>query len=268
MKIINIAMRDIKTTLLKGVALPAVCTVALFLTCGAPKAVAADFANEDLHYEIVYHWGLIWKHAASATLSLRNAGTVYNTALTAKTVSWADKFYPVRDTLRCTIAKERLRPLKYVKSSHEGNYEETDEVVYSYSDGTTFGHCTRTRPGEQPEKQELSTKGAAYDMLSVFYFLRKLNFAGMRESTVYTSTVFSGRKKETVSVRLVGVESIKLRDKSVHKAFHVKFTFTQDGSTKSSDDIDTWISADNRRIPLMLRGKLPVGEVRVYYTSK
>ena len=90
----------------------------------------------------------------------------------------------------------------------------------------------------------------------------------MRESTVYTSTIFSGRKKEIVSVRLVGLESIKLRDKSVHKAFHVKFTFTQDGSTKSSDDIDTWISADNRRIPLMLRGKLPVGEVRVYYTSK
>lgn len=231
----------------------------------SPRAAAAEFVNEDLQYEIVYHWGLIWKHAASATLSLRSQGDVYHTSLTARTVSWAESFYRVRDTLRCTIAKEGLRPLHYVRKAHEGKYVETDEVKYSYQGFTTFGHCTRTRPGEEPQTEELQTQGTAYDILSVFYFLRKLNFAGMRESTVYNSTVFSGRRKEKVSLRLVGVEDVKLRDKSTHRAYHVKFTFTQDGATKSSDDIDTWISTDDQRIPLMVRGKLAIGEIRVYY---
>lgn len=41
-------------------------------------AVAAHsytLTNETLHYDIVYHWGLIWKHAGSATLSIKNPGT-------------------------------------------------------------------------------------------------------------------------------------------------------------------------------------------------
>ena len=94
-----------KDILLKGslrVAFLAVVLVAMMLP---QRAGAADFANEDLNYEIVYHWGLIWKHAASATLSLRNDGDVYRTSLTARTVSWADGVYRVRDTLTCTIAK-------------------------------------------------------------------------------------------------------------------------------------------------------------------
>ena len=152
-----------------------------------------------------------------------------------------------------------------MKSSHEGKHDEVDEVKYTYRGYTTIGRCTRRRPGREPSVKQLETQGTAYDMLSVFYFLRKLNFAGMRENTVYKSTVFSGKKKETVSVKLVGIEDVKLRDKSKHRAYHVQFTFTQDGATKSSDDIDTWISTDERRIPLMVRGRLSIGEIRVYF---
>lgn len=236
-----------------------------FMSCPFGSVAAQSFANEDLNYHIVYHWGLIWKHAASATLSLRNAGDNYNTSLTAHTRSWADKVYKVRDTLRCSIAKNGLRPLKYVKSSHEGSYEEVDMVTYTYSGDTTFGHCVRTRPKRDTEKQTLQEKGRAFDMLSVFYYLRQLNFSGMKENTVYKTAMFSGRKKEMLSIRYVGIEQMKLRDKSQHQAYHIKFTFTQDGASKSSDDIDTWISLDSRRIPLLLRGRLSVGEIRCYY---
>ena len=31
------------------------------------QLMAKDFGNETLNYEIVYHWGMIWKHAADAT---------------------------------------------------------------------------------------------------------------------------------------------------------------------------------------------------------
>ena len=48
----------------------------------------------------------------------------------------------------------------------------------------------------------------------------------------------------------------------------VKFKFSQDGRKKSSDDIDAWISMNPKHIPLMIRGKLPIGEMRVYYNSK
>lgn len=233
-----------------------------------PQGLSANgFADEDLNYHIVYHWGIIWKHAASATLSLRNSGDCYNTALTARTVSWADKVYKVRDTLRCTIAKEGLRPLKYVKSAHEGKDVNFDVVRYTYAQDSTYGHCERKRDKNPTEYLTLSVGGQAYDMLSVFYYLRQLDFNGLKSNKVYTTNMFSGREKEILSIKYVGTEEIKLRDDSKHRAHHIKFTFTQDGATKSSDDIDTWISMDGKRIPLMLRGKLAIGEIRCYYAA-
>ena len=73
--------------------------------------MARAFGNESLNYEIVYHWGMIWKHAGDATLSLQKSGSGYKAQLTGKTRSWADKVYPVRDTLKCTMDKQ-MRPLR------------------------------------------------------------------------------------------------------------------------------------------------------------
>ena len=64
-----------------------------------PAVNALSLSNETLHYEIVYQWGVIWKHAGDATLSVSKDGDVYNASLTGMTRSWADKIYPVRDTL-------------------------------------------------------------------------------------------------------------------------------------------------------------------------
>ena len=242
---------------------------ALVMLCGANANAAATtkFANESLNYEIVYHWGLIWKHAASATLSLSNNGNYYNTSLMARTVSWADKVDKVRDTLTCRIAKDGLRPEQYIKTAHEGKHFSKDVVDYSYVDNTSTANCTVVRKDKETKHVTLQAPGQAYDMLSVFYYLRSLDFDSMKANGSVKTTIFSGRRKENLTVTYVGEENIKLRDKSTHNSHHVTFKFTQDGKKKSSDDIHCWISTDNAHIPLMIKGSVSVGEVRVYYKA-
>ena len=58
------------------------------------QLMAAGFNNETLHYEIVYHWGMIWKHAGDATLSLRKTSNGYNAQLTGKTRPGPTRFTP------------------------------------------------------------------------------------------------------------------------------------------------------------------------------
>lgn len=231
----------------------------------AQDVESRSFNNETLNYQIVYHWGIIWKHAASATLNISSVGDKYHSSLCARTISWADKIYRVRDTLTSVIDKDELVPIRYVKSSHEGKDVGRDVVNFTRSEGNTHGQCIVYRPKTSPRTASLNVKGKAYDMLSVFYMLRSLNYETFSKTRVYTSTIFSGRKQERLNIKYVGIENVKLRDKSVHNAYHIKFSFTQDGRTKSSDDIDTWISTDSLRIPLMMLGKLPIGEVRCYY---
>lgn len=242
--------------------------VALTLCLSFGVTSARNFSDESLNYEIVYHWGVIWKHAASATLEIRDNGKVYDTRLDARTLSWVDKIYSVRDTLYSTIDKESFVPVRYVKATHEKGYNAHDVVEFSFDGTNTTGICTRVRPGKEDSRKTLTAEGKAYDMLSVFYLLRSLDMEQLKRDGIYRTTVFSGKHKETLTIKYARVEKIELRDGSSHFAHHVKFSFTQEGKKKSSDDMDTWISADKARIPLMLKGNLPIGEVRVYYAKE
>ena len=162
------------------------------------EAVAKDFSNETLRYEIVYHWGLIWKHAADATLSIHKSGNGYQAQLSGKTRSWADKVYPVRDTLKCTM-DANLRPLKYEKLTHEKDYYARDVIKFSYNYSHTSAHCTRYRKSGNTSI-DLSAKSQAYDMLSVFYMLRNLDYDELSRNKNYTTVIFSGKEKEYLTI--------------------------------------------------------------------
>lgn len=234
----------------------------------AQAAQPASFANESLNYQIVYHWGVVWKHAANATLSIRAQGDYYNARLTARTLSWADKVYSVRDTLSCRLLKAGLKPVRYVKSTMEGGEYGLDVVDYSYAGSTVTGKCARTRSDKPTQHVTVQSTGPTYDMVSIFYYLRCLDFSKLAPGKAYTATIFSGKRKERIALKSKGVETIELRDKSKHRAYHVAFNFTTEGGKKSSDDIDVWITTDDRRIPLMLVGQIAVGEIRCYYSGK
>ena len=242
-------------------------TMALLVAMVLPQQVMAkDFSNETLNYEIIYQWGVIWKHAADATLTTRKTKDGYYAQLTGKTRSWADKVYPVRDTLKCTMDKN-LKPLRYEKLTHEKDYYARDVIKFNYNYSHTSAHCTRYRKSGTTSS-DLSAKSQAYDMVSVFYMLRNLDYDELSRNKNYTTVIFSGKEKEYLTINYKGVETIKMRDGTKRKAHHINFSFTQKGGKKSSDNLTAWMSTDDDRIPLLLVGKLPVGEVKCYYTKK
>lgn len=244
--------------------------LAVTLMFASDALAGSPFRNESLKYVISYKWGLIHKDAGDATLSLHRSGDHYNVMLAAKTKPWADKFYRVRDTLSGTIRVRDLKPVSYSKITHEKGKYSRDDIKYSITGNTTKGVTTRHRIKDGSPvttSKTLTATGPVYDMLSVFYYLRKLDYDQLNKNKIYTATVFSGSKKETIKIRSLGKERIKLKDKTTREAYHIKFNFTSNGGKKSSDDIDTWISTDESHIPLYLVGRLPVGEVRAYYVK-
>lgn len=240
----------------------------ILLSLGVSLIDAASFQNETLRYVISYKWGLLHKDAGEAVLSLKRQGDIYNIMLSAKTKPWVDKFYEVRDTLKGTIRISDFKPLSYTKLTHEKGEYKKDEILYSHSGNVSKGIVKRYRRenGKETVKENIfEASGPVYDMLSIFYYLRKLNYADMGNGKIYTATVFSGKEKETVKIRFLGIEKIKLKDKLIRETYHIRFNFTRKGGKKSSDDMDTWISTDPAHIPLYLVGKLPLGEVRAYF---
>lgn len=244
--------------------------VALTLILLSALPAMAAFSNESLRYVISYKWGVVHKDAGDAVLSLRNSGGNYNITLTAKTKPWADKVFTVRDTLRSVVKASGLKPVSYAKITHEGGKYARDDIKYSYAGSKVTASCNRVKNKKgkiSKSSRTLAAASPAYDMLSVFYYLRSLDYTKMQKGHIYRATVFSGKQAETISIRLLGTEKIKLRDKRTVSAYHVRFNFTSSGKKKSSADMDTWISTDARHIPLLLEGSLPVGKVKCYYVG-
>lgn len=231
---------------------------------------AAALQDESLRYVISYKWGIIHKDAGEAVMTLKNSGDKYNVVLTAKSKPWADKIFKVRDTLSTVIRVVDLKPTFYRKATHEKGEYKLDEIKFTHTEKGTTGIAKRYRRKDgkwNVTEKSFSGSGPVFDMVSIFYYIRQFNFSKLDKNKVYTATVFSGKQKETVNIKSLGMEEIKLKDKSKRNAYHIRFNFTRDGGKKSSDDMDVWISADSRHIPLYLTAKLPVGEVRAYYTG-
>ena len=225
------------------------------------------FADETLKYVITYKWGLITKDSGEASLSLKNQGSKYYISLTGKTKPWADGMFKVRDTLISVMDKAKFRPLSYTKVAHEGGKYAKDVIEYAYSGNNVSGKATKYREKKgntKTENLELSASGDTFDMLSVFYWIRSIDPASMADGKKITATLFSGSHEETVKIWKVGEGQVKMRDGTKRDAWHIKFTFTSKGGKKTSEDIDAWISKDGKRIPLEIKGSLPLGHVCAY----
>lgn len=235
------------------------------LCCCFTAAVAQLTSPETLHYKVMYKWGLINKQAGTATLSIHKKSDGYHTLLTAKSAPWADKFFMVRDTLIGHMGPTPNHPLRYEKIANEGGERKHDVVAYTYSGNKITGDCIRRvwKKGSLvvDDTQILEAENEALDMISSFYFMRNLPFRSMKPGYRRTIPIFSGKCKETLSICFQGVEQIEI-DKKKTAAYHITFIFTSHGGTKTSDDMDAWLSNAPGHVPLKLEGKLPIGKVQ------
>lgn len=244
--------------------------VLCMIYCTFPASAETKFGDETLNYVITYKWGLITKDSGDATLSLKNQGSKYKLEFIGKTKPWADKFFKVRDTLVTVMDKANFRPLSYTRVAHEGGNYDKDFIEFTYSGPKVTGKGSRFRDKKgktSTRNLDMSASGPTFDIISVFYWLRTVDPATMQPGKKVTATLFSGANEETIKLWKVGEEKLKMRDGSQREAWHMRFTFTSKGGKKTSDDIDVWLSKDSKRIPLEVKGKLPIGHASAYLVN-
>ncbi|MCH5227217.1 MAG: DUF3108 domain-containing protein [Muribaculaceae bacterium] len=224
-------------------------------------------SNEDFKYTVSYKWGLIQKDAGDVKISKRLGPNGYELRMVASTKPWADRIYRVRDTLISHTLRDKYRPIQYSIIANEKNRYKRDDITYTYSGNTVKGHVEKFREQKDGsithEKLELEGAYPVYDMLSIYFYLREIDYGSLKPGETVKTTIFSGDKVEQLHVQAVGKEMVKMKDKTDKEAWHIVFKFTQQGGKKSSDDINCWISTDGTSTPLLIVGNLPIGQIRV-----
>lgn len=242
----------------------------IMLVATAAHISAIDFGNESLNYRVTYKWGLIQKNAGRANLTLKRNGDDYHAVLTARSDPWADHIYSVRDTLRSHMSGTDMHPVIYDKATHEAGKYSHDVIRYTYEGKNVTAECTRYRLDKKGHETasdiSLEASAPAVDMLSIYYFVRRLDYSRMTKGQHSYATIFSGKRKEKLTVIYDGTETVKV-DGTSYRCHRISFTFTAEGRP-SSDPMTAWISDDNDRIPVKVTGQLPVGKIHVLFTGR
>lgn len=246
-------------------------TIIAALISVASCLATPKLTDETLNYKVLFKWGLVQKQAGRATLKLRTSPGHFTATLYARSEPWADNFYSLRDTLISTMTAEDCLPTRYERIAHEDGKYARDVITMRRTGNLVDGHSIRYRrskkdTGITSSEIKLKAEGPTVDLLSVFYYIRSIDFQQLTPGYKKVINIFSGKRKELLTITYHGKENLKL-DGTEHPTFRISFTFTDERSSKTSDDIDTWISTDKSRIPLKLEGKLKIGKIRCLYTG-
>lgn len=250
----------------------------LFLTVLVATLTAAmatspseiEFGNENLTFRVTYKWGLIQKVAGSAGISLTKKPDGYHAVLTARTQPWADKIFMVRDTLTGRMRLGDMSPLLYDKSTHEDNQYRHDIINYTYHGNRAIAkvhRIKRIKGRTETADTVMSALLPAVDMLSVYYYVRRLPFESMKKGTVSRANIFSGKKIEKLSITYNGDETIELNGKK-YDCYKISFMFSSERIKNSSKPMKAWIDKTGSRIPVKLEGELPIGKIQILYNEK
>lgn len=236
---------------------------------GAAQSMAIT-KGENLKFNLYYQWGLIWKKAAIATLTTQETIYQSNTALklrmSARTTSFFDNFMKVRDTL-VALTTPKLQPLFYTKITHEGKYNGRDELFYSYSNGKVSTRARTFRNGTQREDTTLLHSGnPVFDMMSIFYYIRTLDVASMKKNETIPMIIVSGHKPFNIKVTYQGEVDMKTPEDQVYPTYKLTIVFEHMKKNKIEREVmEFWMSRDNRRLPMQLAAKLPLGSLKAFF---
>ena len=167
--------------------------------------------------------------------------------------SFVSKFYKVRDRAESFIDAESLYTLRFVKHLREGGYKQDLDVRFDqanrkaiYQGGSTYDVEARVQ-----------------DVLSAFYYVRTRPL--VIGSTVNIPT-HDNKKSYDMDVKVHKRERVEV-PAGKFDCILVEPMLKSEGVFKSKGSILIWLTDDDRRIPVLVKSKVPIGSISVSLTD-
>jgi len=219
-----------------------------------PKSNQAFAAGEKLTFE-VRAIGILGGYA---TLEVDDYQTVNNRPcypLTAKAKSAFpfSSFYPVNDIQTSYFDAVDFITWKFQNDVHEGNYNAQNRESYDQ-----LKHTVVRQHNQEPTEQ-VDVQPFTQDIISCFYYFRLLPLDIGKKFLIPTC---SGGKNYKMIVKVVSREKVTV-PAGTFDCFRTK-PFVKYGTVfRNKEDIDLWVTADSRHLPVLIKSAIVIGNIQV-----
>jgi hypothetical protein len=215
----------------------------------AQRARGVPFGpGESLRFSIEYgvvKAGTAWLEVGP--MEVYKGRPCYHLVSRAESNSFMSKIYKVRDRIDSLIDAEGLYSWRYRKRQREGGYERDYDILYEpssgkarYGDGTSF-----------------DAKPYAKDGLAAFYYVRLMPLEVGQDILI---AHHSDRRSGDILVKVHKKERVQVPAGSF-ECYVIEPVMEDGGLFKSSGRLQIWVTADARRMPVLMKSKIPVGSI-------
>lgn len=220
--------------------------------------------NEKLVYTASYNMSGILNNLAEVSMETStiktSSSTLFRLKCTATTYSKWDSFFKIRDLYESYVSPSSLTPYLYKRDIFEGGYEKYIEYKYLHKSNTVQSTLRKKQKvgGYYEQKNTISINSKTKDIVATLYWLRTLDFSKAPIGKTKTINVLFDNKEFPVTFTYLGTENIStaLGDKSCHK---LAITMSGSNVLKGNRDNLIWLTADENKIPVFVKFKIPVG---------
>jgi len=217
--------------------------------------------GEKIHYTI--RWGIFT--VGSATMSYvgpveRDGEENWQVILEARTNSFADAIFKVRDWNAVWVDRDFTRPLYYEKKQNEGSTHRDVVVTFDW-EGNKAQYSDK---GEA--RAAIDIQPGSWDPLGITYAVRTLDLTGVTHLSIPST---DGKKCVSTEISVSGPVSVKVPAGRFQALLLAPDTKDLGGVFKKSDKagISIWFSNDARHIPVRMASRVAVGSFVAEMTS-
>lgn len=207
-----------------------------------------------------FQFSIDWNglNGGSALMQVQNIQRVdgqraYKIITKAESNSFVSKFYKVRDRAESYIATDSLFSLRFVKHLREGGYEKDIDVRFDQTNGKA----------RYDDGQDLDVPARVHDVLSAFYYVRSLP---LPNGAIIILPTHDNKRSYSMEVIVHHRERIEVAA-GKFDCVMVEPVLKSEGVFKSKGSIYVWLTDDARRIPVLVKSKVPIGSITVSLTD-
>lgn len=221
--------------------------------------------HERIDYTINYYLAGIWVSAGEVYFKVDSThlgrSDYYHFESYGKTFSKYDWVYKVRDKYESYLKVSDFKPLRFKRNVNEGSSYIREDYLFNHGKKEVYT-VRKIEEDAEFEKDTVQIEGCGYDVLSMIYYARNIDFTGMEIDDKLPIQIFLDNEMHESYIRYLGKEELKVKDFGTFRCIKFSPLLIEGTIFNAGEDMTVYVTDDLNRIPLLIETPILVGSIR------
>jgi hypothetical protein len=185
----------------------------------------------------------------------KNGRPCYDIRFVVRSLESLDWLYTVRDEYRTVMDAAGIFPWEFNQRLREGGYSRDFSATLDQ-----INHVARTTDGNFPITPYI------HDVVSALYYIRTQNLRAFKNGSVLPLRNFFNKDCHDLGVRILGRQTVEVAA-GKFTCIVVEPLVKEGGLFKSDGRILIWLTDDDRKVPVKVSSKIPIGSIDAELTG-